>query len=438
MNCLSTKIKILIVANGDFFSTYGGGQVYVKNIVDEMICQKYNINIFSFIGIFAGIERKNYKGVDLYEIGNIENSQLFTLIEMIKPDVIHAHSQKALLARIGKEMGVPVIITAHHGGITCPAGSLLNYRDEICHVCVNDKDCLPCVMRNTKLGLTYFYPWIKKIPFLIRLKIGRLLEKVPFIYFITPIGSATSYIQNMKKEWQEMIKSTDIVIAPSNAIAENMVLNGIDPEKIKIIPHGIPMHNLKKNIVDISSKKKIKFFYIGRMDYVKGTHVLLKAFADEDPNICELHLIGDIAGQYEQNLLKKYQNNRNIIFHGKVPSEEIALKIREYDVLIHPTICLEVFGLNIAESLAEGKPVIATRCGGAEMQVIDKVNGLLVSPNSTEELSKAMNWMIQHPEELKQMSKRAPVGVISIQDHVKSITKVYQAVLLKRSMHNTQ
>lgn len=29
-------MKVLQIASGDFFSTYGGGQVYVKNIVDEM------------------------------------------------------------------------------------------------------------------------------------------------------------------------------------------------------------------------------------------------------------------------------------------------------------------------------------------------------------------------------------------------------------------
>ena len=28
-------MKILQIASGDFFSTYGGGQIYVKNIVDE-------------------------------------------------------------------------------------------------------------------------------------------------------------------------------------------------------------------------------------------------------------------------------------------------------------------------------------------------------------------------------------------------------------------
>ena len=42
-------MRILQVASGNFFSTYGGGQVYVKNIVDEMIRQHCSLVVFSFL-----------------------------------------------------------------------------------------------------------------------------------------------------------------------------------------------------------------------------------------------------------------------------------------------------------------------------------------------------------------------------------------------------
>ena len=38
-------MKLLQIASGDFFSTYGGGQVYVKNIVDEMIRQNLDLTV---------------------------------------------------------------------------------------------------------------------------------------------------------------------------------------------------------------------------------------------------------------------------------------------------------------------------------------------------------------------------------------------------------
>ena len=58
--------KILQVASGNFFSTYGGGQVYVKNIVDEMIRQHCSLVVFSFLNNLDVIKKKDYKGIDLY------------------------------------------------------------------------------------------------------------------------------------------------------------------------------------------------------------------------------------------------------------------------------------------------------------------------------------------------------------------------------------
>ena len=71
--------------------------------------------------------------------------------------------------------------------------------------------------------------------------------------------------------------------------------------------------------------------------------------------------------------------------------------ISQFDIMIHPTISLEVFGLNIAEALALGKPVIATQCGGAEMQIRDAVNGFLVPPNDIEALKKAIMKIVKEP-----------------------------------------
>ena len=130
-------MKILQIASGNFFSTYGGGQIYVKNIIDEMIRQQYSLVVFSFLNNFNVIKKRDYRGIDLYEIGNVERSELQQLIQAIRPDIIHAHSQKALMCTIGQALHIPVIITSHHGGIVCPAGTLLNFKDEICNVSVS-------------------------------------------------------------------------------------------------------------------------------------------------------------------------------------------------------------------------------------------------------------------------------------------------------------
>ena len=61
-------MKLLQIASGDFFSTYGGGQVYVKNIVDEMTRQGLDVAVFSFVSKDITIERHEYKGISLWRL----------------------------------------------------------------------------------------------------------------------------------------------------------------------------------------------------------------------------------------------------------------------------------------------------------------------------------------------------------------------------------
>jgi Glycosyltransferase len=125
---------------------------------------------------------------------------------------------------------------------------------------------------------------------------------------------------------------------------------------------------------------------------------MLKAFSQLKSN-AELHLIGTCGSSrhernYMSSLQRKYKSHSNIIWHGQQTEAESIQLIANYDIMLHPAIYLEVFGLSIAEALAMGKYVIATRCGGAEMQIEDGVNGTLIPTNNVISLSKAIKETI--------------------------------------------
>lgn len=421
-------MRILQIASGDFFSTYGGGQVYVKNIVDEMIRQQYSVQVISFVNRDCAIEEKAYKAINLYEVGVRGVVQLQILLEQIRPDVIHAHSHKAQLVELGKTLQIPVIVTAHHGGIVCPAGALLDNHDRICNTTVSHKHCLSCCLRNIRSG-RYWYPFMRLLPQQSYKRLGVVLEKIPFIPFITPIGKTALSIERKQEEWKKIVDGCTRMVAPSKAIAEAMQRNGLNEEKVTILPHGIPLPVSSPNFPSVIDGK-IKFFYIGRICYVKGLHILLKAFSLLAKPQMELHLIGGSGNKrerrYERMLKKRYASDTRIVWHGKIPAEHVFEVIKPFHIAVHPTICLEIFGLNISEALAMGKPVLATRCGGAEMQIEDGVNGWLVTPNDVEALARKMEDLSNHFTSYD--STLSTQRVISIESHCNSLIKLYEAV----------
>lgn len=435
-------MRILQIASGNFFSTYGGGQVYVKNIVDEMIRQGLDVTVLSFVGKNIGIVEQDYKGKALWEIGlQAKESDIEELVRAISPDIIHAHSQKALFTILGERLRIPVIVTAHHGGILCPAGTLMNADDQICQTIVSHEHCLRCCLANIRTGRSW-YPMMRIIPKNGYLRLGRALQKLPFIPFLTPIGSTALSIQNKIAEWQTICDKVTKVIAPSHAIAVAMCRNGMSRDKVTVIAHGIPKNEEIKNdcpsklggrahaegVSFLAHNGKIRFFYVGRICRVKGLHVLLEAFSGIDnQDRAELHIIGGAGNKGEERYMERLQRKYkapNIVWHGKIAPDNVFNTIKDFDVMVHPAIYLEVFGLNITESLAMSKPVLATRCGGAEMQIVDGENGWLVEPNDVHTLRAKMIEIIE--SSITMEVSTLCNNVISIAEHVKDLIQVYE------------
>ena len=423
-------MNICIVSSGDFFSNYGGGQVYVRNLVDELSNRSdVNTSVISF-SADCDTEAKEYKGIKVYQVCTEHTFRI--ALRQIRPDIVHANGEKLTTARLCKELGIPCVVTAHHGGLVCPAGTLLNTDDEICRIPADYSHCLKCYLRNTPTGL-FWYPLLKQYSQERYSKIGQRLERLPNIPFLSPIGRTGLIVSRKLAEWKELSETATHFIAPSDAIAEALRRNGCPDCKITVIPHGIPdtgsrlkVHGFNNDKEDLNFQlSTLNFYYVGRINYVKGIHILLKAFSSiENPNI-ELHLIGGAGNKAEQRYMKQlqkdYYKDSRIVWHGKVPYNQMEELTKEFDCLVHPAIYLEVFGLNIAEALQAGKYVIATRCGGAEMQIHNESEGLLVEPNDAEALTTALKQYISTPQ-------MATTTVENIQQHTENLIELYHTI----------
>lgn len=437
-------MKILLVGLDKLGCEYGGGQVYVQNLVDGLLVHEQAVEYMSIT--FDDVKAPEkvwtaYKSIKELQLilpqawnsnaGYSEKSDIVEAIvevfKVIKPDIIHAHGWKESASLAAHTCNIPCIITAHHSGIVCPAGALLNQHDEICAIAAGQINCLPCCVRSIPGG-SLWLPILRDLPFNFQLRIGEWLKKRRFIYFVTPLGTMVLSIQNKLDAVQTLGRYATRLIAPSNAIRDAMVRSGIPNEKVVVVPHGIPLPERQPMRADFG-KTPVRFIYAGRISYVKGLHVILEALAGISADKYELHIVGGAVTKPEQRYLKKLKKRCggiNAIWHGAVAHENLVRHIAACDVMIHPAICLEVFGLTITEALAVGRPVIATRCGGAEMQIHNGENGLIVQTNDKSDLSKAMLIFINQPNEIARMSKYIKCNVISLKDHVISLLDIYK------------
>ncbi len=90
----------------------------------------------------------------------------------------------------------------------------------------------------------------------------------------------------------------------------------------------------------------------------------------------ELTVIGD--GK-ERKKLEKI--DKNVIFTGRLPHDEVLAKMRNSDIFVLPSVG-ETFGMVYLEAMASGCITVCTKGDGIDGIIKDRENGFLTEPNS--------------------------------------------------------
>lgn len=142
-----------------------------------------------------------------------------------------------------------------------------------------------------------------------------------------------------------------------------------------------------------TSKKGLRFGYMGRLDVTKGIELLLNAFLSVDFQSAELWIAGHGKQDYERQLRRRFNDGR-IHFMGHVRPHDFFHAV---DVVVVPSLWNDTLPGVVFEALAFGKPVVASKRGGIPEMITDGENGLLFEPDDPENLKMLLQRL--HSEE---------------------------------------
>jgi glycosyltransferase involved in cell wall biosynthesis len=104
--------------------------------------------------------------------------------------------------------------------------------------------------------------------------------------------------------------------------------------------------------------------------------------------------------------------------------------IGKADIVVVPSLWEEAFGLIVAESMASGTPVIASRIGGIPELIENDVSGHLFEPGNAEELAFKIVKLLSDKQKQAAMSEAAQEKVVrqfDIFDQIKAIVEIYES-----------
>jgi glycosyltransferase involved in cell wall biosynthesis len=119
---------------------------------------------------------------------------------------------------------------------------------------------------------------------------------------------------------------------------------------------------------------KLKLLFVGRFDRQKGLDILLGAAAAFEDR-ATVRVIG--ANVVDEAVVRTIPSN--VTFLGWKSPREIETELQNCDVVVMPSRW-ESFGLVALEAMRAGRPVLASRIGGLNEVIRNKVTGLSFAP----------------------------------------------------------
>ncbi len=203
----------------------------------------------------------------------------------------------------------------------------------------------------------------------------------------------------------------------------SVIYNGVDIDKFK------PADSDVRTRLGIDEKTFLLTF-AGRLVGWKGMKVAIDAMALLRDKDVTLLIIG--AGE-ELNALEKriadLQLQQSVILHPSVSHDQLPEFYAAGDAGIFPSIGDEAFGITIAESMACGRPVIASHIGGIPEVVGNEGHaGILVTPGNAEAIVDAVNHLLTLPDRGKSMGESARQRIESMYTWEHSAERLLNAI----------
>jgi glycosyltransferase involved in cell wall biosynthesis len=191
-------------------------------------------------------------------------------------------------------------------------------------------------------------------------------------------------------------------------------VGGIDRRRMFVVPLGLSLEGYGGGEVRREAGPPT-IGYLARICPEKGLHVLVEAFrllAERAPGQVRLRVAGYLGARdrpYLEELEARIAGwglSGSYERVGEVDREGKIRFLQSLDVLSVPTVYLEPKGLFVLEALAQGVPVVQPRHGAFPEMIEATGGGLLVEPDSPEDLARGLETLLRDGGLRRELGRR--------------------------------
>jgi starch synthase len=203
---------------------------------------------------------------------------------------------------------------------------------------------------------------------------------------------------------EEEYAEADLITIPSIFSYRSFIEQGTPAEKLRLLPYGVNVSRFQP--VAESAKGRFDILYVGAMSLQKGIQYLAQAYQKVQHPAKSLTFVGAPSPAIISMLQARGLWPEDAKVLGHMPQTELKNIMSCSHVLVLPSV-QDGFGMVMAQAMACGCPVIASRNTGGEDLFSDGDEGFIVPIRDVGALAERLQQLADDPEQQKSMGQRA-------------------------------
>ena len=414
-------MRILMLPCDYLPHSVGGREVYSHGLATRLLARGFEVRV-AFHVCYGRPEPGfyDYDGVPVYalpQLANPSREQIYScrpdsvpgyreLLDEYKPDILHMHDfsygVSLMHLELAKQSSAKTVMTYHSPGQSCLQRSLLYKGHTPCDGRIDVQRCTECRLHCNGTPAP----------------LARLMSILDF-GILAPVSWGTAHrlvtARNMtsifQNAWDSLCRLVDRIHVHAGWVKELFTINNAPLDKVRMFRSGTALQpdGMPPNETLWQRSRGANFLrvlYWGRIDPVKGVHVLVEAAHQlpGDVNI-EVLILGGAPHQenYLRTLKEQAKGDTRLIFAGPIPPDQVLGIARTADVCVVPSLWLETGPLTVFEAWAAGIPVIGSDLGGIAELVSDGIDGLLFPAGDCAALSRILYSLATDQSKLERL-----------------------------------
>lgn len=235
-----------------------------------------------------------------------------------------------------------------------------------------------------------------------------------------------------KRKWiVNTLRKADVLIALSESWKNWFTQIGVNPDKITIL-HNITAYPQVKDS-NRNASIPVRFLFMGEIGQRKGVFDIIRALSNHKSELegkIELRIGGNKNEDQLLTAIKDGGLEKMVRFEGFATGTKKIELLNWADVYILPSFN-EGLPISILEAMSYSMPIISTPVGGIP-EVVNKKNGIIVTPGNDEEIFQAMKFYSDNIERIELQGKESYKKVETyLPDYVLNYLKqIYKSLLI--------